>query len=158
MQGKWGGAVDRARALEFLASALATIDQAAADAGVPFIYEPLNRYETNLFNRLGPAAEFLNQHGLANVVLLADLFHMNIEEPDLPQAIRDAGPKVGHVHWADSNRQAMGKGHGDPASILSALGDISYDGYYSAEIFTTGDPEADARQSVASVHELYIPF
>lgn len=158
MQGRWGGEVTRDRALEFFASALATIDKAAGEAGVPFIYEPLNRYETNLFNRLAPAAEFLIQHGLSNVVLLADLFHMNIEESDLPQAIRDAGAKVGHVHWADSNRQAMGKGHSDPASILDALRDVSYKGYYSAEIFTTGDPEADARQSVESVHELYIPF
>lgn len=158
MQGRWGGEISRERALEFFAAALATIDQAAADAGVPFIYEPLNRYETNMFNRLVPAAEFLDQHGLSNVVLLADLFHMNIEERDIAQAIRDAGPRVGHVHWADSNRQAMGNGHSDPASILSALSAISYEGYYSAEIFTTGDPEADARQSVESVHELYIPF
>jgi sugar phosphate isomerase/epimerase len=151
MQGKWGGEVSRERALELFAGALGTINKAAGDAGVPFIYEPLNRYETNLFNRQLPAAEFLGAHGLGNVVLLADLFHMNIEEADVAQAIRDAGPKIGHVHWADSNRLAMGSGHTDAGAVMAALREISYQGYISAEIFTGGDPEAAARQTSASM-------
>ncbi|WP_265594932.1 sugar phosphate isomerase/epimerase family protein [Haloferula sp. BvORR071] len=154
MQGKWGGEVSRERALELLSGAFTTIDKAAADAGVPFIYEPLNRYETNLFNRLLPAAEFLCGHGFAHIVLLADLFHMNIEEADIAQAIRDAGSKIGHVHWADSNRLAMGSGHTDSAAIAAALRDISYQGYISAEIFTNGDPEAAARQTLASIRKV----
>lgn len=151
MQGKWGGEVTRERAMGYFADALAVIDKAAADAGVPFIYEPLNRYETNIFNRLAPAAEFLNQHSLSNVVLLADLFHMNIEEADIAQAIRDAGAKVGHVHWADSNRLAMGSGHTHSSQIAEALRKISYQGFISAEIFTGGDPDAAARQTLASI-------
>ena len=44
--------------------------------------------------------------GLAttNVKLLADLYHMNIEEVDLATAIRAAGSYVGHVHFAVSHR------------------------------------------------------
>ncbi|WP_367874531.1 TIM barrel protein [Luteolibacter sp. Populi] len=158
MQGRWGGEISRERALELFAQALTSIDAAAAGAGVPFIYEPLNRYETNLFNRLVPAAEFLDAHGLANVVLLADLFHMNIEEPDVAKALIDAGRRIGHVHWADSNRLAMGSGHADPGAILDALRNISYQGYLSAEIFPGDDPEAAARQTFESIHALYIPF
>ena len=58
--------------------------------------------------------DFSKLHDLKNVVLLADLFHMNIEERDLAAAIREAGSHIGHVHFADSNRQAMGFGHTDP--------------------------------------------
>lgn len=151
MQGKWGGELSRERALELLAGALGTIDKAAGDAGVKFIYEPLNRYETNLFNKQLPAAEFLGAHGFGNIVLLADLFHMNIEEVDVAQAIRDAGAKIGHVHWADSNRLAMGSGHTDAAAVMAALREISYEGYISAEIFTGGDPELAARQTIESI-------
>jgi len=86
---------------------------------VKFIYEPLNRYETNLFNRLPEAARFLDDHGLENVVLLADLFNMNIGKSDIPKAIRDAGNRIGHVHFADSNRHAMGYGHSD-AQVAAA--------------------------------------
>lgn len=151
MQGRWGGEVSREQALEFLAAALTVIDKAAAEAGVPFIYEPLNRYETNLFNRLEPAAEFLNSYRFQHVVLLADLFHMNIEEADPAAALVAAGSRVGHVHWADSNRLAMGSGHTLSGPIAEALRQISYQGFISAEIFTNGDPEAAARQTLASI-------
>lgn len=156
MQGKWSSEVSREQALDFLAAALKRIDKAAGEAGVSFIYEPLNRYETNLFNRLVPAAEFLDRHALQNVVLLADLFHMNIEETDLPAALLQAGKRVGHVHWADSNRLAMGLGHTDPAPIMAALREISYQGYISAEIFTGGDPEAAAKQTRESIRKFGI--
>lgn len=151
MQGKWGGAVNRGQSLDFLTSALEAAGEAAAKHGVPFIYEPLNRYETNLFNRLVPAAEFLDEQALGNVVLLADLFHMNIEEPDLAAALRAAAPRVGHVHWADSNRQAMGFGHTDPAPIHAVLREISYSGYLSAEIFPLPDADSAARRTIESI-------
>lgn len=151
MQGKWGGAVTRDQALDFLTSALESAGGAAAKHGVPFIYEPLNRYETNLFNRLAPAADHLDQRGLKNIVLLADLFHMNIEERDIAAALRDAARHVGHIHWADSNRQAMGFGHTDSSPILTALRDISYSGYLSAEIFPLPDPDTAASQTLKSL-------
>ena len=64
-----------------------------------------------------------------NVKLLADLFHMNIEEADLPAAIRAGKGAIGHVHFVDSNRQAAGLGHTDFAPIAAALVEIGYDGY-----------------------------
>ncbi len=154
MQGKWGAEMGRDRALDLLAVALGEAGAAAARHGVPFIYEPLNRYETNLFNRLAPAAAFLEERGLANVVLLADLFPMNIEEEDIAAALRETGPRIGHVHWADSNRRAMGFGHTPAAPVMAALRDIGYRGYLSAEIFPLPDADAAARQMVASLRAL----
>lgn len=136
------------------ASGLRICGERAAAHGVPFIYEPLNRYETNLFNRLGDAAGFLELHDLKNVVLLADLFHMNIEERDLAAAIREAGRHIGHVHFADSNRRAMGFGHTDAKAVIAALREIHYSGYLSAEIFPLPDPETAARQTISSIRSL----
>ncbi len=141
-------------ALEQLAANLRRCGQRASEHGVPFIYEPLNRYETNLFNRLGDAAAFIEEHGLKNVVLLADLFHMNIEESDLPAAIRAAGRHIGHVHYADSNRQAMGFGHTLPGPIIAALRESGYSGFLSAEILPLPDPESAARQTISSIRSL----
>lgn len=150
MQGRKSGE----ESLEQLASGLRVCSQAAAAFGVPFIYEPLNRYETNLFNRLADAAEFLETNGLENVVLLADLFHMNIEESDPAAALLAAGRHVGHVHFADSNRQAMGFGHSNAASVIAALREIGYSGYLSAEILPLPDPEGAARQTISSIRSL----
>jgi sugar phosphate isomerase/epimerase len=140
--------------LEHLAAGLRRCAEAAALHKVPFIYEPLNRYETNLFNRLGDAARFLDAQNLENVVLLADLFHMNIEERDLPAALLEAGRHIGHVHFADSNRQAMGFGHTDAKRVVDALKEISYSGYLSAEIFPLPDPESAARQTLTSIRSI----
>ncbi len=141
-------------ALEWLVLGLRRCSIRATTHGVPFIYEPLNRYETNLFNHLGHAARFLELHDLKNVVLLADLFHMNIEERDLPTAIREAGRHIGHVHFADSNRQAMGFGHTAAIGVIAALREIRYSGYLSAEILPLPDPETAARQTISSIRSL----
>lgn len=151
MQGKWGGAVSRETALDHLAEALKTAGAAAAKHGVPFIYEPLNRYETNLINQLEEGARFIEQYRLENIVLLADLFHMNIEESDVPAAIKAAGEHTGHVHFADSNRSAMGMGHTDPAPIIAALKEVGYQGYLSGEIFPKPDPETCAAQEIKAI-------
>jgi sugar phosphate isomerase/epimerase len=154
MQGKWGGDVSKEQALEWLADALRIAGKAAAKFKVPFIYEPLNRYETNLINRLTDGAEFIESNSLDNIVLLADLFHMNIEEVDLAASLRAAGKHIGHVHYADSNRRAMGLGHTDPKPIVSALKEIGYTRYLSAEIFPLPDPLTASAQTMASLRSV----
>jgi sugar phosphate isomerase/epimerase len=154
MQGKWGGEVSKEQALEWLADALRIAGKAAAKYNVPFIYEPLNRYETNLINRLTDGADFIEAHSLENIVLLADLFHMNIEEANLTTSIRTAGQHIGHVHYADSNRRAMGLGHTNPAPIVAALKEIGYDGHLSAEILPLPDPKSAATQTIQSIRSI----
>lgn len=154
MQGKHGGEVSKEQALEWLAEALVIAGKTAAKYNVPFIYEPLNRYETNLINHLTDGADFIEAHSLENIVLLADLFHMNIEETDLAVSIRAAGKHVGHVHYADSNRRAMGFGHTDPKPIIAALKDINYTGHLSAEIFPLPDPKTAAQKTIQSIRSM----
>lgn len=150
MQGRWDGAVSREHALAWLAEGLVDLGQHALQRGVPLLYEPLNRYETNLFNRVGDAAAWVRTLPTNNVRVLADLYHMNIEETDLPAALREAGSTIGHVHFADSNRRAIGFGHTDVAPIIAALRDIGYDGYLSAEILPWPDADGAARQTIAA--------
>ncbi|MGI9108736.1 MAG: TIM barrel protein [Opitutales bacterium] len=151
MQGKAEGAVSRDQALAWLAEALADLGDHAAKRGVPLLYEPLNRYETNLLNRQLDAAKFLEAHGLANVQLLCDLFHMNIEETSNAETLRACGRHVGHVHFADSNRRAIGFGHTAVAPVVAALRDLGYAGYLSAEILPLPDSEAAAAQTIQAI-------
>ena len=150
MQGRWEAGVTREQALAWLGEALATLADRAVHHGVPLLYEPLNRYESNLFNRQGEAVSFLRSLNLRNVKLLCDLFHMNIEESSIADTLRAVGPLVGHVHFVDSNRQAMGWGHTDEAPIMAALREINYAGYLSAEVLPLPDSVSAARQAVES--------
>jgi sugar phosphate isomerase/epimerase len=153
MQGRWEGSVTRERALSYLAEAIEDLAGHAARHGTVLLYEPLNRYETNLFNRQGDAAAWLRTLTTSNVKLLADLFHMNIEEADPGMALREAGEFVGHVHFADSNRRAIGLGHTDMAPIMEALREIGYSGYLSAEIVPLPDSDTAAKQTIESFRE-----
>ena len=150
MQGRWEGAVSREQALVWLAEELAALSERAAAHQQVLLYEPLNRYETNMFNRNADAVEFVTQHGLKNVKLLCDLYHMNIEEQNLAESLRQTGPLVGHVHFADSNRRAIGLGHTDIAPIAAALRDIGFAGYLSAEILPLPDVETAAAQTMTA--------
>jgi sugar phosphate isomerase/epimerase len=151
MQGRTSPAVPRAAALDLLADALDELGRRAARHAQPLLYEPLNRYETDLFNRQTAAAEWLAARGLEPVRLLGDLFHMNIEEADLAATLEALGDRLGHVHWADSNRRAVGFGHTPVQPVVAALGRIGYAGYLSAEVFPLPTAAAAARQTMASL-------
>ena len=140
-------------ALALLADALGDLGVCAARHGQSLLYEPLNRYETDLFNRQADAAAFLESRGIADVRLLCDLFHMNIEEEDLALAIVACGGRVGHVHWADSNRRAVGLGHTDVGSVVAALRAIHDDRFLSAEVLPLPSAEEAARRTIMSIRQ-----
>jgi sugar phosphate isomerase/epimerase len=150
MQGRAADAASHATTMGYLAEALLNLALRAKRYGLPLLYEPLNRYETNLVNRLEDGVKLVTGLAAGNVKLLADLYHMNIEEADLPAAIRAAGPHVGHVHFADSNRRAAGMGHTDFAPVIAALREVGYTGYLSAEVLPLPDTQAAARQTIES--------
>lgn len=153
MQGKWGGEIDREAALSLLRDALNELGPYAAEQGVVLIYEPLNRYETNLITTIAEGVEFLKTLATDNVKLLADLFHMNIEEANLADAIRAGAGHIGHVHFVDSNRQAAGLGHIDFGPIGEALRETNYGGYASVEAFPVPDPKTTARMTMESFNK-----
>ena len=138
-----------------LAVRLQDLGRRAKERGVPLLYEPLNRYETNLFNRQVDAANWLRVYQLENVKLLCDLFHMNIEEANVAAALRRVRDLLGHVHFVDSNRLAPGMGHTDFGPVVAALREIGYDGYASAECFPQPDPDAAARQTIEAYRKLF---
>ena len=150
MQGRQGDLQTHTEAHGRLLEALGDLGRHAARYGVPLLYEPLNRYETDLVNDLAAGVRLVEGLAEPNVKLLADLFHMNIEEANLADAIRAAGPHVGHVHFADSNRRAAGMGHTDFGPIVAALREVGYTGYLSAEVFPHPDSATAARQTIES--------
>jgi len=155
MQGSHGGDVSREEALGWLAEALEDLGDTSTAAGVKLIYEPLNRYETNLFNRFTEAADFLDGLSTNGVTLLADLFHMNIEEADISATLREGARHIGHVHFADSNRRPVGCGHTEMGPIAETLKSLGYEGCVSAEAFAWPDSEAAARQTIESYRKYF---
>lgn len=154
MQGRWGDTVARDQAFDWLKEALEVLGLHAQRYGIPLIYEPLNRYETNLVNTEADGAQLLKSLQSENVRLLADLFHMNIEETDIASGLKDGGHWIGHVHFVDSNRRPAGSGHLDYPPIIAALQAIGYQGYLSAEALPWPDSWAAAEQTITQYRAL----
>jgi sugar phosphate isomerase/epimerase len=153
LSGKLGAATEedrvcrRGRALD----ALAQVCALARRAGVTVLLEPLNRYECDYINTLADATKVAAELGAPNLKLLADTFHMNIEEVDLAASLKAAGSSLVHVHLADSNRQALGHGHLDGVAILNALAQIGYQGYLAFEVFPLPDASTAICDGLAAV-------
>lgn len=118
--------------------------------GVKVLVEPLNRYEDHMLNRLEQAAVLCEAIGLTSLAIMADLFHMGLEETNSASALKAVRPWLGHLHGADSNRCQPGAGQTDFAAIKGALREIGYTGYIALECRLTGDP-AEALAQAARV-------
>lgn len=136
------------QAMAWLVAALREVADVAAKQDVKLCLEPLNRYETDLIHTVADGMALMDAVGCDNVGLLLDTFHMNIEEPDIAAAIRQAGRRLFHVHVADSNRWYPGAGHIDFGAVLHTLADVGYDGYISCECLPLPDPDTVAAENI----------
>ena len=124
-----------------MVAAVREIASRAAQRNLRVAIELLNRYEAHLLNSVEEGLRFVREVGAANVGLLLDAYHMNIEEAHLPRAIESANGDLFLFHAADSNRQAVGRGHTDFRAIADALCAIRYRGDVVFECVAAGpDP------------------
>ncbi len=135
----YGDAVQLER--ELLLRLLEDLSLHAEKVGSAILIQPLNRYETHLLNCLAQSVEIVRKINSPGLKIMADFFHMNIEEPDIPQAILKAGELIWHVHLADNNRLLPGLGHIDFKAGFQALKKVDFDKYMALECRNPGDPE-----------------
>ena len=104
-----------------------TVGKIAQDCGVEYCLEVLNRFEGYILNTCAEAVRFVKEVDVPAVKVMLDTFHMNIEETSIGDAIRTAGPLLGHFHTGECNRLCPGKGRTPWREIHDALRDIGYD-------------------------------
>jgi len=115
----------------------------ARDAETLLLLEPLNGYETHLVKKLSDAVELAEKVGIPDgLKIMADFFHMGLEEPDTAAAIREAGDWIAHVHLADHPRILPGYGQSDFKSGFAALKEIGFSNYMALEC---GIPDPDVQ-------------
>lgn len=139
--GKLAPVGDRQQEWDLALESLTEIADYAERASIRTCLEPWNRYETYFINRLDQALELAQAVGHANLGVMGDSFHMNIEDVEIAGSYRKAGDRLFHVHFADSQRAAPGAGHIDFAPLVQALIDIDYKGYIAFELLpAAADP------------------
>ena len=146
--------VDPVQAMDWLVEALKACSTAALPHGIRLALEPINRYETTLINNAAQVLELVERVGAENFGLLLDTFHMNIEEPEIQESIRQSGTHIFHFHVADSNRWYPGAGHLDFHSILATLFDTKYQGWVSGEFLPQPDAGTAAREGISFLRRI----
>jgi len=144
---------DEERLRELGDAALRQLAQAAAAEGVSLLLEAINRYEVRYYRTVESAARYVSGEHLSNVKVLADTFHMNIEEVDLVEAIQSNLAHIGYVHVADSNRLYPGAGHTDFARVLACLEAGGYDGVVGVEILPLPTPLEAAQRAMRTLQK-----
>lgn len=134
----------------FLDSACRLCNRAEA-VGVRLLLEPVNRYEIDFINSLAEGSGLLARLGRTSMALMADVFHMNIEDPTIEGELERFGGLICYVHLADSNRRAPGMGHLDFPAVKKALDRMGFTGWTALEILPQPDPDTAARIGLSNL-------
>ena len=122
------------------ANSIAVIKELAQEArasGTTIGLEFVNRYESNLLNTAQQTLDYLDHVGEDNVVVHADVYHMNIEETDFRTPILACGDRLGYVHVGESHRGYLGTGSVNFPEFFGALKEVGYAGPITFESFSS---------------------
>ena len=117
---------------------LKIVGKYAADKGIRIAVEPLNRYETSFINTAADAIKLIQEIDNKSVGVQLDIYHMNIEEKNLSEAIIKTGKLLYHLHVPEHDRGTPGTGHTDWQGVAKALKKISFTG---AIVIESCDPK-----------------
>jgi sugar phosphate isomerase/epimerase len=108
-----------------------------------FMLEPLNRYEQHYLRKQSDGVRIIEAAKQPGIGLLSDFFHMHIEETNTPQAFRDAGQHISHIHLADNTRMEPGTGDIDFVASFKVLKEMGFTGYMAYECSISGGTPAE---------------
>jgi sugar phosphate isomerase/epimerase len=137
-------------AAEVLGESTGTLEE----TGVTLCVEPLGPADGNFLNTAAEAVRLIEQVGHPNCRLILDCKAMASESLPIPELIRRHAPLLAHFHANDPNMQGPGMGQLDFVPILSALGEVDYQGWVSVEVFDYSPGiERLARESIGNLNE-----
>lgn len=145
--------LDENQKVDFLEIYLELLEPLKGTKG-KMLLENINRYESKYLNTLNDCKEIVDLVRHENAGILADLFHMSIEEKNIPDAIKSVGHDICHVHLGDNNRLLPGYGSTDWEKCFSALKAVGYRGFVNLECSTCGNPEKTLPQTAVFLKEL----
>lgn len=145
------GAPQEPTEIEHVRQALGRVAGHAADVGVRMVLEPQNRFVGPYLTTVAATVELIEDAGWEAVGIVADTFHMNLEERSLPGALVRAGSHLWHVQLGENHRAALGSGTLPLTAVLDTLDALSYAGWLVMEHAQGADSRAAAATSLHAV-------
>lgn len=127
------GPAGRSAAYARLVAALKRLSAYAANRGCRLLVEPISRSEIDNINTVQQLLKLLDDIGSPNAWAHLDTYHLWMEDQDILASIKLAASRLGHIHFADSQRLAPEKGNLDFRSFLQTLRAVGYSGAIAFE-------------------------
>lgn len=122
---------------------LSQVAELAEKYGVVYYLEPLNTKVDHAgypLRYVEDVVRLLDEVGSQRVKLLLDIYHVQVEEGNVTQVIRDYEKIIGYVHVADvPGRHEPGTGEINYPHVAQTLRDVGYEGTVGLEAFPEGD-------------------
>ncbi|MFV0364753.1 MAG: TIM barrel protein [Suipraeoptans sp.] len=144
IRGQYCSQLTRAQTEEYAIMAFRELSDYAKTKNVRIALETVTIMQTNFINTLAEAKSMIERVDRENFKLMMDIFHMNIEEKDLYNAIKEYQPLNIHVHLADNNRRYPGQCGLDFKKIIETFKNCGYSGNFCTEIFQLPSMETAA--------------
>lgn len=155
VRGQYLPGVPREQTEEWAVEAFRAISDYAAPLGVMIALENVTIMQTNFINTMAEARRFVELTDRPNFRAMMDVFHLNIEEKDLYQAIRDYADINVHVHLADNNRRYPGHCGMNFEKVIQTFHDVGYDDLFCTEVFQFPNQEECAKRAIAHLAPIF---
>ena len=155
VRGQYRAGVAHEQTEEWAVAAFQDISDYAAPKGVQIAVENVTIMQTNFLNTMEDCRRIIEMTNRPNFKAMMDVFHMNIEEKDMYQAIRDNSDINIHVHLSDNNRRYPGHCGMDFEKVIQTFHDVGYDDLFCTEVFQYPTMEECARLAIAHLAPIF---
>lgn len=155
VRGQYCAELTKEQTEDYAVKAFQELADYAAPKNVKIALETVTIMQTNFINTCAEGAAMVDRVNRPNFKLMLDVFHLNIEEKNLFEAIRQYSPYNIHVHLADNNRRYPGHCGLDFEKIISTFKECGYDGAYTTEIFQIPSQEGAAKAAIEYLQPIF---
>ncbi|MDD2972992.1 MAG: sugar phosphate isomerase/epimerase [Lachnospiraceae bacterium] len=154
VRGQYCAELTREETESYAVQAFRELADYAAPKNVMIALETVTIMQTNFINTLAEGAAMVDCVDRKNFRLMMDVFHLNLEEKNVIEAIRKYSSYNIHVHLADNNRRYPGHCGLDFEKIISTFKECGYDGAFCTEIFQIPSMEEAAKNAIAHLQPI----
>lgn len=155
IRGQYCKELSREKTEDYAIQAFRELADYAEPQNVKLALEPVTIMQTNFINTVEEGVKMVDRVARSNFKLMMDIFHMNLEEKDLIQTIRDYSDYNIHVHLADNNRRYPGNCGLDFKKIIQTFKECGYNGAFTTEIFQMPDQDEAAKGSIRCMKPIF---
>lgn len=148
IRGQYTSELSKEQTEKYAIDAFKELSDYSGNKNVKIALESVTIMQTNFINTLEEAVQMVKSVDNPNFKIMMDVFHLNLEEKDICEAIRTYNEYNIHVHLADNNRRYPGHCGLDFEKILRTFKESGYYGNYCTEIFQIPNQEEAAKSAI----------